>query len=339
MANPKLETILEKAAQKAPTKKLEGFENCRDYMSREYDVDAYCLRDGRAFLFVTYKHATLRDWLLIAERVVAKFTKAPVAVVAGAHKLITNSRPLPAVVFEDGKIIPHAVIPKTLWTVEKHTALAKNFEPALASLTLQLETENVLNPGVFTDQLRNRTRLQMLIHERGLKGAALNLFSYTGAFTVAALSAGLKDAINVDLNARYLEWSLENAKDYPDQVRVLLEDARSAVEKLLRRPQRFDVIVIDPPTFARGKRKWLVRDDLLPLVQKALDLLTPNGVLFVSTNDAAWSELLFKTGIEGLVKPIWNNAVFEYGKVGPGFVSRIGSERVVYPLKSVFIYR
>jgi 23S rRNA (cytosine1962-C5)-methyltransferase len=142
------------------------------------------------------------------------------------------------------------------------------------------------NVGLFLDQRENRARLAR--HARG--GRWLNLFAHTGAFSTALLAAGAEEVVSVDLSAawlRCLERTLERNRLDAAHHRCVRGDGRRFLERLPG-AERFDGIVLDPPTAAAaGRRFWSVRRDLEPLVEKALARLAPGGCLLVCRNDRA----------------------------------------------------
>ncbi len=138
--------------------------------------------------------------------------------------------------------------------------------------------------GLYLDQRENRARL--LAWAKG--GRLLNLFAHTGAFSVAWLAAGYEEAISVDLSAPYLRWLDENLALNgldPSRHRSVKQDGRRFLETLAP-AERFDAIVLDPPTAAAaGRRFWSVAKELPPLVALSLSHLSPGGTLIVSRND------------------------------------------------------
>lgn len=145
--------------------------------------------------------------------------------------------------------------------------------------------------GLFPDQRENRARLAA--HASG--GRWLNLFAHTGAFSVALLAAGAAEVVSVDLSAAWLrrldEAVARNGLD-PARSRCLRGDARRVLERLAPE-ERFDGIVLDPPTAAAaGRRFWAIRRDLEPLLEAAFARLAPKGRLLVCRNDRAGGRTL-----------------------------------------------
>lgn len=143
--------------------------------------------------------------------------------------------------------------------------------------------------GLFVDQRENRARLEAYAR-RG--GRWLNLFAHTGAFSASLLASGADEVVSVDLSAAYLEdleanlaanASLFKPGFQHESVRV---DGRRFLETRAQ-AERFDGIVLDPPTAAAaGRRFWSVRRDLEPMLKSCVRLLAPGGVLLVTQNQA-----------------------------------------------------
>jgi 23S rRNA (cytosine1962-C5)-methyltransferase len=144
-----------------------------------------------------------------------------------------------------------------------------------------------LSTGLFLD---HRDHRRMLAEWRPAR--VLNLFAYTCAFAMPLARAGAH-VTNVDVSARYLDWGRRNAalNDLPaDRVRFLRRDALDVLTRAARRAdERFDLVILDPPTFGaadrrRGVRAWRAVDDYPALVRAAVGVLAPNGRIFAATN-------------------------------------------------------
>ena len=118
----------------------------------------------------------------------------------------------------------------------------------------------------------------------------LNLFAYTGSFSVYAARAGADASVTVDLSNTYQAWSARNfGLNGIDANRHTLERADVLIwlDEALRQARRFDVIVLDPPSFSNSKKMQGVLDlqrDHLRLISQCHALLPAGGELFFSTN-------------------------------------------------------
>ncbi len=140
--------------------------------------------------------------------------------------------------------------------------------------------------GFYLDQRENRRRFGQTVAYLGLGAEAqmLNVFAYTGGFTVAGLRHGLGRAVNVDSSADALQLGQENLRlnDLdPARVEDVVGDAFEMLRQLRRRGRSFDAIVLDPPKFAFTQRdvKRAARG-YKDINQQAFHLLTPGGLLY-----------------------------------------------------------
>lgn len=141
-----------------------------------------------------------------------------------------------------------------------------------------------LNTGLFHDQRQNRLELRHMT--AGCR--VLNLFAYTGAFSVAAAAGGAEQVSSVDVSARYLDWARENFRlnEINDkQHEFLVGDCFAELDKLAKAGRAFDIVLMDPPSFSTTRKsRFSTSGGTADLVEKALKLLVPNGLLITSSN-------------------------------------------------------
>jgi 23S rRNA (cytosine1962-C5)-methyltransferase len=150
-----------------------------------------------------------------------------------------------------------------------------------------------LATGLYPDQRDNRRRLLDL----GRDARVLNLFAYTGAFSVAAAKAGARSVTSVDLSSRALGWARENFAENqldPSAHRFVRADATRWPSGLGSEP--YDIVVIDPPSFSTSGRRQVLRlsDRYAELVAQALSRLTPKGRLLAVTHQRSESQGAFR---------------------------------------------
>lgn len=142
-----------------------------------------------------------------------------------------------------------------------------------------------VDTGLFLDHRRTRARVRAEAHGKRF----LNLFSYTGAFTVYAAAGGARSSLSLDLSPTYCRWAAENLElngADPAAHRVQEADVLAWLESPAGAPA-FDLAVLDPPTVSTSKRARRTMDvqvDHPWLIQRTLDRLAPGGVLYFSTN-------------------------------------------------------
>jgi 23S rRNA G2069 N7-methylase RlmK/C1962 C5-methylase RlmI len=138
--------------------------------------------------------------------------------------------------------------------------------------------------GLFLDQRENRRWLATQSQGK----TVLNTFAYSGAFSVYAAAAGAARTYSVDISAPYCRWIKENLALNglnPEANWVYRMDTLEFFQYALKKNLRFDVIIIDPPTFSKNKGKsFAVQRDYPALISGALALLNQDGFIFFSNN-------------------------------------------------------
>lgn len=137
--------------------------------------------------------------------------------------------------------------------------------------------------GLFIDQRANRARVRQLAPKR-----TLNTFAYTCSFSVVAAMAG-SQTLSLDLSKKSLDRGRRNFElnGLPlEGHRFLADDVLEVLPRLERRGEKFNLIILDPPTFSLGNRgrRWKVEEQMEDLLRLALDLSAPGASLLVSTN-------------------------------------------------------
>lgn len=140
--------------------------------------------------------------------------------------------------------------------------------------------------GLFLDHRANRVRVRQL----AAGGRVLNAFAYTCGFTVAAADGGAAETVSVDTSRRFLDWGRRNLElngVAGEAHRFIASDVIDSLKRASRQRRRFELIVLDPPTFGRarkGKQTFSIKHDLRKLVGEAVACLSPGGWLLLSTN-------------------------------------------------------
>ncbi len=142
-----------------------------------------------------------------------------------------------------------------------------------------------LDTGLFLDHRLTRQMVQKECEEKRV----LNLFAYTGSFSVYAASGKAKSVTTVDLSKTYLTWAEDNFKansfHFEQQYHFIHADVKQYLKTL--QPNSFDLVVIDPPTFSNSKRMKDILDiqrDHVELLNDVLAATTNGGVVYFSTN-------------------------------------------------------
>jgi len=177
-----------------------------------------------------------------------------------------------------------------------HIAGKKLESPFLVTesgLHFEIDFRSGYSPGLFLDQRNNRSRLRTNCNGR----TVLNAFAYTCAFGVAAAVGGAS-TLNLDLSRHYLDWGTRNYllnRIDPRNHGFIAGDVFEWLKSFSRRGRRFDIIILDPPTFSRDRksRVFRVQDDFGTLAKLSVACLSEHGTILCCTNYRAITEQTF----------------------------------------------
>ena len=153
------------------------------------------------------------------------------------------------------------------------------------SLKFNIKQMGFKHTGLFPEQAINWDFMVNKIKNSGRKIKVLNLFAYTGGATVACLSAGAS-VVHVDSSKGMVEWCKENVKasGYQDaEVRYLIDDVVKFVKREIRRGNKYDAIVMDPPSYGRGSNGevWDIEKNLNYLIELCSEILSDKPLFFL----------------------------------------------------------
>ncbi len=198
----------------------------------------------------------------------------------------------------------NAVFLKGAETKWKNKNVPEKWEINLSDLTFSIRLGKFKHPGVFPEQAPNWEWMENLI--KGKKNIrVLNLFGYTGGATLACLKAGA-EVTHVDASRVAVTQAKENAElsglsDKP--VRWILDDALTFIKREIKRGNKYDGIIMDPPAFGRGPKGeiWKIEDAFIDFVEKTKELLS-NKPLFYLINGYAsgYSALAYEENIRSI---------------------------------------
>ncbi len=154
-----------------------------------------------------------------------------------------------------------------------------------AGLKFRVNLSDYLDTGLFLDHRITRK----MVREQASDKMVLNLFCYTGSFSVYAAAGGASSVVSVDLSNTYINWAEENFRlnglINPVKYQFVQADVLQYLKTLTA--TSFDIIILDPPTFSNSKRMKDFLDiqlDHADLINQCMMLLKPRGVLYFSTN-------------------------------------------------------
>ncbi len=164
------------------------------------------------------------------------------------------------------------------------TKLPEKWEITYADLKFNVKPTGFKHTGLFPEQAANWDWMRGKIRERG-GGEILNLFAYTGGATVACAKEGAH-VTHVDAAKGMVAWAKENAAlsgvEFKN-VRYLVDDCMKLVEREIRRGNKYDGIIMDPPSYGRGPggEVWKLEDGLWSFVERCALLLSDEPMFFL----------------------------------------------------------
>ena len=154
------------------------------------------------------------------------------------------------------------------------------------NLTFKVSPTNFKHTGLFPEQAANWDFSMNKIAGANRPIKVLNLFAYTGAATMAASKAGAVEVVQVDASKGMTEWAKENMKlcgleDH--KIRFIVDDCLKFVQREARRGNKYDVIIMDPPSYGRGPNGevWKFEQNLDVLINACMEILSDNPLFFL----------------------------------------------------------
>ena len=218
-----------------------------------------------------------------------------------------------------GKFVLSRPDPQALWATDRKNwkfdaefkdDWNKTIEPwsiDFGGLKLQIKLSPFKHTGLFPEQIVNWQWMEKLITESKQPVKVLNLFGYTGGASLICAKAGA-EVTHVDASKSAITWANENAslsnlQDKP--IRWILDDALEFVKKEIRRGNKYDAIVMDPPSFGRGAKGevWKIEEGFLDLMDNCFKLLSDNPLFFVLNGySAGYSAIAYEENLKPLQK-------------------------------------
>ena len=172
---------------------------------------------------------------------------------------------------------------------EEIKKLPRSWQINYKDLTFNVKLMGFKHTGVFPEQSINWDFMMNKIEEEKSKSKkpikVLNLFAYTGCASVACLKAGA-EVVHVDSSRGMVEWAKENVKssgleDKP--IRFLVDDVKKFVNREIRRGNKYDAIIMDPPSYGRGANGevWDIEKNLNYLVSICSEILSDKPLFFI----------------------------------------------------------
>ncbi len=162
--------------------------------------------------------------------------------------------------------------------------MPESWNVSYRDLTFKIKPMGFKHTGLFPEQAVNWDRMCALVKGAGRPVKVLNLFAYTGGATVALAKAGA-EVVHVDAAKGMVERAGENARlsGIGTGIRYIVDDCKKFVMRELRRGNRYDGIVMDPPSYGRGPggEMWKLETELYPFAEMCAQLLSPDPLFFL----------------------------------------------------------
>lgn len=165
-------------------------------------------------------------------------------------------------------------------------------------LTFKVSPTSFKHTGLFPEQAVNWDYIMNKIQNAGRPIKVLNLFAYTGAATMASSKAGATEVVHVDAAKGMVLWAKENmhlSKLDNNKIRFIVDDCLKFVEREARRGNKYDAIIMDPPSYGRGPNGevWKFEDNIYKLITSCLKILSDKPLFFLINS--------YTTGISNVV--------------------------------------
>lgn len=193
------------------------------------------------------------------------------------------------------------------------------------NLTFSLKPMGFKHTGLFPEQAVNWNDMIDAIQKAGREIKVLNLFAYTGAGSVVCASAGAK-VTHVDASKGMVERAKENARlNGITNIRYIVDDCKKFIEREIRRGNKYDAIIMDPPSYGRGTNgeMWKLEENLFDFIALTKQVLSDNP-LFVLISS-------YTTGLQASVLSNLLTIVFGEGGIDADEIGLPTEEKIILP--------
>lgn len=193
------------------------------------------------------------------------------------------------------------------WDIK--TRLPEHWTVSWREFKFRIQPMNFKHTGLFPEQAVNWDLLINTIKGANRPVSVLNLFAYTGAASIVCAKAGA-NVTHVDAAKSMIDVSKENARlNGIDNIRYINEDCQKFVEREIRRGKKYDIVLMDPPSFGRGPKgeTWKIEDDIFNFVKLVKDVVADDALMVLINS--------YTTGLQPTVMANILNCVFPQGQV------------------------
>lgn len=245
-----------------------------------------------------------------------------------------------------GNVILRRPDPQAIWTVDTYDEIWKRVDGhyfrsrkgggewkfykklpdhwtiSYKELTFKVSPTNFKHTGLFPEQATNWDYMMNKIRKANRPIKVLNLFAYTGGATMACSAAGAEEVVHVDASKGMVSWAKEN-RDLShlenNKIRFIVDDCLKFVAREERRGRKYDVIIMDPPSYGRGPNGevWKFEDNIYKLIEACTKILSDNPLLFlINSYTTGISSTVLENILKTTLLPLYPEGRIEAGEVG-----------------------
>lgn len=198
------------------------------------------------------------------------------------------------------------------WEVYKK--LPDRWEISYKDLSFNIKTMGFKHTGLFPEQAVNWDLIRDIIRNAGRPVKVLNLFAYTGGATMAALAENAH-TVHVDASKGMVLWAKENAvsSSFADRsIRWLVDDCIKFVQREIRRGNKYDIIIMDPPSYGRGPggEVWKLEDSVYEFVELCSQVVSDDALaLFLNSYTTGLSSAVMEYILSAVMCPKFGGTV------------------------------
>ena len=201
---------------------------------------------------------------------------------------------------------------------EYKSKVPENWQIKYNNLTFNIKPMGFKHTGLFPEQAFNWDWMINKIKNSNREIKVLNLFAYTGGASVACLSAGAS-VCHVDSSKGMVTWAKENVissglQDKP--IRYIVDDVQKFLEREIRRGNKYDAIIMDPPSYGRGTKGeiWQFEENIYDLVKKSVEVLSEKPLFFLINS---YTTGISSTVLENILRlNVEKSGEFSSGEIG-----------------------
>ena len=245
-----------------------------------------------------------------------------------------------------GNVILRRPDPQAIWTVDTYDEIWKRVDGhyfrsrkgggewkfykklpdhwtiSYKELTFKVSPTNFKHTGLFPEQATNWDYMMNKIRKANRPIKVLNLFAYTGGATMACSAAGAEEVVHVDASKGMVSWAKEN-RDLShlenNKIRFIVDDCLKFVAREERRGRKYDVIIMDPPSYGRGPNGevWKFEDNIYKLIEACTKILSDKPLLFlINSYTTGISSTVLENILKTTLLPLYPEGRIEAGEVG-----------------------